>query len=109
MENEVGTDVYFAPLPLNQTRADIFSVVNIGVNLPWYPALPGGLDCQCAMAPSIDPYIIGYYAYSLPGLLDPAQTGARLFKVASPTVTYKNFNGPFALDAASGTVTLLVQ
>lgn len=109
IENIVGSDVYFAPLPLNQTGSEIFAVVNTGADIPWYPPLPGGLDCLCSMPPDIDPYFIGYYSYSLPGLLLPEQSNVYFYRVLQPTVIFQIFNGPFDLQPGTGTVTLLVD
>jgi hypothetical protein len=110
LENQVGTDVYFAPLPVNQTSDDIFSVVNIGVDVPGYPTPAGsGLDCLCSMAPSVDSYIIGYYSHSAPGIILPAQANAHFFSVADPSEEVAAFAGPFTLDLLSGTVTLVVD
>jgi hypothetical protein len=110
LENQVGSDVYFAPLPVNRTPDDIFSVVNIGVDVPGYPPPPGsGLDCLCTMAPSVDSYIIGYYSYSAPGIIAPVQANVHFFAVAGPSPEVAAFAGPFVLDLLSGTVTLVVD
>lgn len=107
--NQIGTDIYFAPLPLNYTSFDIYSVVNLGLNIPGYPLPVGsGLDCFCSMAPNIDPYVIGYYSYLGPGVI-PAQASVRFYRVIEEGVAIKTFGGPFDLDAGSGTITLLVQ
>lgn len=110
LENQVGSDTFFAPLPLNMTSLDIFSVVNLGVDIPGYPAPAGsGLDCLCSMAPSLSSYIIGYYSYALPGVIGPAQANVHFFNVANEAQEVDAFQGPFALDALSGTITLFVQ
>ena len=110
LESQVGSDTFFAPLPLNLTSLDIFSVVNLGVDIPGYPAPAGsGLDCLCSMAPSLNSYVIGYYSYALPGVITPTQANIHFFNVANEAQEVDAFQGPFALDALSGTVTLFVQ
>jgi hypothetical protein len=111
IENQVGTDVFFAPLPTNRTTIDIFSVVNTGVAIPGYPDPPGsGLDCLCILAPNPDPYIVGYYSYSVPGVITPGQANVRFFNVDNESQEIGSpFRGPFILDALSGTVGLLVE
>lgn len=109
IENQVGSDVFFAPLPVNRKSFDIFAVTNKGVVIPGYPDPPGsGLDCLCSMAPSIDPYVIGYYSYSVPQVIAPAQTNVLFFNVGT-NAQVDAFAGPFNLDSGSGTVTLLVD
>jgi hypothetical protein len=110
LENQVGSDIFFAPLPVNRVPNDIFSVVNIGVDVPGYPTPAGsGLDCLCSMAPSVDSYVIGYYSYSAPGIIVPTQANAHFFLVADPSQEVAAFTGPFTLDLLSGTVTLVVD
>ena len=109
IENQVGTDVFFAPLPVNRKSFDIFAVTNSGVSIPGYPSPPcSGLDCLCSMAPSIDPYVIGYYSYSVPQVIGPTQSSVLFFNVAT-NAQVDAFAGPFNLDNGSGTVTLLVD
>jgi len=109
IENQVGSDVFFAPLPLNRTAVDIYSVVNAGVAIPGYPEPEGsGLDCLCTMAPSVDPYVVGYYSYSVPQVISPAQANVKFFNT-STDVEVDAFTGPFILGEGSGTVTLLVN
>lgn len=108
VENQVGVDLYFAPLPVNQTRADIYSVVNVGIDIPWYPGLPGtGLDCRCSMAPDANPYVIGYYSYLVAPYIRPEQANA-YFRYTSDDRLAAAFFGPFDLESPSGTVTFLV-
>jgi hypothetical protein len=109
IENVVGSEVFFAPLPVNQSAVDIFSVTNQGVNIPGYPPPPGsGLDCLCIMPPSVDNYMIGYYSYSVPGVISPSQANVRFFDLGTGT-ELSAFPGPFNLSEFSGTVTLLVR
>ncbi|MBI4601611.1 MAG: hypothetical protein HY721_06585 [Planctomycetes bacterium] len=109
IENRVGDDFFFAPLPVNRKSFDIFAVTNAGVDVPGYPDPPGsGLDCQCSMAPSLDPYVIGYYSYDAPGIIRADQANVRFFRVSDGREV-DVFQGPFNLEAASGTVTLLVE
>ncbi len=109
IENQVGDDIFFAPLPLNRADFEIFSVVNSGVAIPGYPDPPGsGLDCLCSMAPSIDPYVVGYYSYSVPGVINATQANVRFFKVSNGKQV-DAFVGPFNLEELSGTVTLRVD
>jgi hypothetical protein len=112
IENRVGNDIFFAPLPLNRRQGDIFSIVNIGVNVPGYPPPPGsGLDCLCLMPPSpgTDPYVIGYYSYSSPGIITANQTSVRFFDGVTENEIPPPFLGPFNLEELKGTVTLLVR
>lgn len=121
IESQVGVDTYFAPLPLNQTNLEIFSVVNIGVDVPGYPEPVGsGLDCLCAMPPDPDPYVIGYYSYDLPAFQDlpeiisPDEANVSLFNVADESQLIARFQGPFVLEEdefgrLAGTVVLLVD
>ncbi len=109
IENQVGTDVFFAPMPVNRRSFDLYAVTNSGVLVPGYPNPPGsGLDCLCSMAPSIDPYVVGYYSYNIPQAISPSQTNVLFFN-ADTNVQVDAFTGPFNLDAGSGTVTLLVD
>ncbi len=121
IESQVGVDVYFAPLPLNQTSLEIFSVVNAGVDVPGYPEPVGsGLDCLCAMPPDPDPYVVGYYSYDLPAFMNlpkiiaPEETSVQFFNVANESQLVARFDGPFALEEDEfgrlvGTVVLLVD
>ena len=121
IESQVGVDVFFAPLPLNQSQVEIFSVVNTGVDVPGYPEPIGsGLDCLCAMPPDPEPYVVGYYSYDLPETLDlpkvisPDETNVRMFNVANESQLIASFQGPFVLDEDEfgrivGTVVLLVD
>lgn len=108
IENQVGSDLYFAPLPVNQTPADIYSVVNLGLDIPWYPDLPGtGLDCRCSMAPDVSPYVIGYYSYFVAPYVIPEQANV-YFRYVSDGRLAAAFFGPFDLEPLSGTVAFLV-
>ncbi|HVR73220.1 MAG TPA: hypothetical protein VMT52_02770 [Planctomycetota bacterium] len=109
IENQVGNEIYFAPLPLNRSSFDIFSVVNRDVPIPGYPDPPGsGLDCLCSMPPSLDPYVVGYYSYARPGIIAADEANVGFFRVSNEQ-GLGAFQGPFDLDGVSGTVTLLVQ
>ncbi len=83
IESLVGDDEFFAPRPFNSTGEDIFAVTNMGVDIPGYPEPVGsGLDCYCSMPPSgpgDGPYDIGYYSYSAPGIITPAQANVHFF------------------------------
>jgi hypothetical protein len=111
IEHRVGSDTFFAPLPLNRRQRDIFSVVNIAVDVPGYPPPAGsGLDCLCLMPPSpgTDPYVIGYYSYSAPGILTANQANVHFFDAVNSNEVAA-FQGPFNLEELTGTVTLLVR
>lgn len=121
IESQVGVDVYFAPLPLNESSVEIFSVVNIGVDVPGYPEPVGsGLDCLCAMPPDPEPYVVGYYSYDLPEFQDlpkviaPDEANVHMFNVADESQLIARFQGPFAIEEDEfgrlvGTVVLLVD
>ena len=108
LENQVGDAFFFAPLPLNRSATDIFSVVNEGVDIPEYPDPESGLDCGCTMAPAPDPYVVGYYSYSVPGIINATQANVRFFRLPEETAV-DAFNGPFNLEPLTGTVTLRVD
>ena len=112
VENQVGSDIFFAPLPVNQTGLDIFSVVNLGfdgTDIPGYPDPPvTGLDCFCVLPPSTDPFVIGYYSYDAPGLIDAAESNVQFFDVDTEG-NLAAFQGPFNLEESSGAVTLRVE
>jgi hypothetical protein len=107
--NQVGSDFFFAPLPVNRAPFDIYAVSNLGAHVPGYPLPTGsGLDCLCSMAPSLDPYIIGYYSYSVPGIIAPAQANVHFFRVEN-NLEVAVFQGPFDLEPLTGAVTLVVD
>ena len=112
IENQVGSDIFFAPMPVNRTDLDLFSVVNVGFdssNIPGYLDAPGsGLDCFCVLPPSPDPFVVGYYSYSAPGLIDPVDANVRFFNVDDETEV-ADFQGPFNLEEFSGAITMRVE
>ena len=102
--NVIGDDRFFAPLPFNQSGTDIFSVVNIGVDIDFYPDPPGsGLDCLCAMPTDPDPYVVGYYSYELPGVIAANEANVSFFDAFDETTLIARFQGPFALEEDTGT------
>jgi hypothetical protein len=109
IENQVGSDEFFAPLPLNLTNLDVYTKTNLGVNVPGYPPPPGsGLDCQCIMGPSGDPYVIGYYSYSRPGVITANQANVQFFNLANDLPIGPPYVGPFQLEQLTGGVVLQV-
>jgi len=108
IENQVGDAFFFAPLPLNRSPTDIYSVVNEGVDVPEYPDPESGLDCLCILAPDPEPYVVGYYSYSVPGIIDATQSNVHFFRLPEETEV-DAFNGPFNLEPLTGTVTLRVD
>ena len=109
LENQVGSDVWFAPLPLNTQTIDVYTKTNLGVNIPGYPPPPGsGLDCLCIMGPSGEPYVIGYYSYSRPGIITPNQANVQFFNVANDLPIGPPYIGPFQLEDFTGGVVLQV-
>lgn len=113
VENQVGADVLFAPLPLNQTDREIFSVVNLGFDdtqIPGYAIAPSsGLDCFCILPPSVDPFVVGYYSYITDGVISAPETNVHFFDAADEVTEITSFQGPFFLEELSGTVTLTVR
>ena len=108
--NQLDTEVFFAPLPTNNTDLDIFSLVNSGVVIEDCLGVPtDGWDCFCAIPPSLDPVVIGYYSYSVPGVIAANQANVEFRNVADEGELVDRFQGPFILDEASGTIPLLVE
>lgn len=108
IENQVGDAFFFAPLPLNRSPTDIYSVVNEGVDVPEYPDPESGLDCLCILTPDPEPYVVGYYSYSVPGIISAPQASVRFFRLPEETEV-DTFSGPFNLEPLAGTVTLRVD
>ncbi len=110
LENVIGDDTFFAPLPLNESNLEIFSVVNSGVFIPFYPdPQTAGLDCLCALPPDPEPFLVGYYSYSLPGIIEPSQANVAFFNVADESQLIDQFHGPFPLEDFTGAVVLRVE
>ncbi len=105
-DHVIGDDTFFAPLPLNQSSHEIFSVVNAGVPIDFYPEPIGsGLDCLCAMPPDAIEYVVGYYSYDVPGVIAASESNVRFFNVANEAQLLASFEGPFALEAGSSSCT----
>lgn len=112
VENQVGDEIYWAPLPVNQTGEAVYAVVNPGIDygaLPPPPDLSTGLGCLCPIDPSTDPYNIGYYSYSIPGFIAPEQTGARFFAISDDVELVSPFVGPFSLGEGDGIIVLRLE
>jgi len=60
------------------------------------------------MAPSLDPYVVGYYSYDRPGIIADDEANVSFFRVSNEQGLGR-FEGPFDLDGVSGTVTLLAR
>lgn len=113
VESIIGDEEFFAPRPFNDTGEDMFSVVNSGVAIPGYPDPPGsGLDCFCSMPPSQPsdgPYDIGYYVYSSPGIITPAQANVRFFAVSDGAELVPPFRGDRLPEPEGGTGAVLLE
>ncbi|MBI4584091.1 MAG: hypothetical protein HY717_08720 [Planctomycetes bacterium] len=114
LTNDIGGDLFFAPLIQNHTDGPAFSVVNIGIaNAP--PDGSGGWDCLCSMPASLtDQYFVGYYSYDVPGLSwTPQEANVYLFNSDNPAIppfVFDRFETPeFALEAESGAIGLLIE
>ncbi|MBN1444129.1 MAG: hypothetical protein JXA90_15570, partial [Planctomycetes bacterium] len=105
IENQVGDEIYYAPLPLNQTADSLYTLVNEGVEYQVPPVGALGILSLCSLDPNIDPYFIGYYSYSVPGFIEPAQTNVTFFRLGDDAEV-ERYDEPAPLELGTGAVTL---
>ena len=100
--NQVGDDIYFAPLIWNQTTTTLTASVNVGT------VVESGCNCQLASS-SLAQYTLGYHFYDAPGLITASQANVRLDDETPATNPAEFFfQGPFTLGLDSGALSLFV-
>ncbi len=100
--NQVGDDIFFAPLIANLTAGAVTARVNVGTSV--------AQSCDCALGPSpLAQHSLGYHFYDAPGVISATQTNVLVDDEipASGPVEFP-FSGPFTLGLDSGALSLIV-
>ncbi len=100
--NQVGDDIFFAPLIANLTAGPVTARVNVGTSV--------ALSCDCALDPSpLAQHSLGYHFYDAPGVIAASQTNVLIDdEIPASGAAEFSFFGPFTLGLDSGALSLIV-